>query len=101
MILRTELWDRRRKLCKQFGFRAAIIYDQPEHSWTAMTAPACEHRLRTKTWLFQKHGSPQFLNHRGEWINSGSEWLQLRRRDQNEYVIAVKDPRLINWLLLL
>lgn len=100
MIIRTELWDRRRKLCKLYGFRAAIVYDQPQRNLDVFAAPACDHRLKVKEWLAKRYGQPMTQHYTKEWINTQSEWLAYRNQT-DEYTIAVKDPKILNWLLLL
>lgn len=94
LILKAPNWDRRNPLCKQYGFRAAIIYQyKPGQS-------ACYHRLRAKEFLAKRFGPPMMKNHRSEWIHTDSEWLAAVTSD-TEYTIALKDPKLRNWILLM
>lgn len=98
-IIRAEKWDRRTALCKHYGFRAAIVYHQPEGG-IYNPAPACDHRLKTKEWLHKRLGKPMTQNYSKQWINTDSEWL-VHRSNPHEYTIAVKDPRLLTLMMLL
>ena len=94
MILRTVNWDRRNPLCREFGVRAGIVYS---HHWGVV---ACDNRLRVKEFLSAKYGRPVTKNMRQNWINVDGEWLAVKLND-NEYVVAVRDRKLRDWLLLL
>lgn len=94
MILRTEDWNRRNKLRKQYGWCSAIVYDQPEG-----VGPACTQRLRVKEWAYAKLGQPAYVI--GDQMhNTQSEWFA-GRLTPTEYTIAFEDVRLRNWALLL
>ena len=93
-IIKLVNWDRRNSLCKQFGYRAAIVYLQQPGT------PACDHRLRVKQWCHTRWGEPQHLNYRNEWTNTQAEWLNARTSD-GEYTIAFRDVRMRDWVLLL
>lgn len=99
MILRVEDWNRRTTLCKQYGFRAAIVYHQPEYGY-GKPMPACDHRLRTKEFLHKRLGKPMHLDYGKQWQNTDSEWLAYRSGER-AYTIAVKDPKLLTLMLLL
>lgn len=98
-IIRTEKWNRRTALCKLYGFRAAIVYHQPQGGF-GCPPPACDHRLRVKEWLAQRYGQPMTQDYNKQWINTHSEWLVYKNKDR-EYTIAVKDPRLLTLMLML
>lgn len=105
-IIRVEQWDRRHKLTKQYGLRAAIVYEGTEPSGRRWVA--CDHRLRVKQWANQRLGrlcqQIWIRNTQGKYhwitVNSDSEWYQ-GYNDQGEYVIAFRDRKLRDWALLL
>lgn len=99
MILRTEDWNRRNSLCKQWGYRAAIVYAQPQSGY-GYPPPACLQRLRVKEFLAQRLGPSQYLDYKQQWQNTDSAWCAYRSSDE-EYTIALKNPRLRDWCLLL
>jgi hypothetical protein len=94
MILRVPNWNRRNSLCKDYGFRAAIVYRQEPG------VAACDHRLKAKEFLYRRYGKPMCQNYSKIWINTNADWFAARTND-TEYTIAVKDARIRNWLLLL
>lgn len=97
-IIRVEQWDRRRKLCKQYGYRAAIIYQGTESS--GLRKVACDHRLRVKTWANRKLGPPCHRTCHQQYENTDSLWYQ-GYNDRGEYVIAFRDAKIRDWALLL
>jgi hypothetical protein len=96
-ILRAPNWTKRSKLCKEYGFRAAIVYEQNLQFGGGL---ACHHRLTVKEFLNKKFGPPMSKDWYGKWVNTDGEWLAGVTK-KNEYTIAVKDPKLRDWLLLL
>ena len=99
MIVRVEHWNRRNTLCKTYGFAAVIVYGQPEGG-VFNNMPACDHRLKTKEFLYKRLGTPMHLNYSRQWQNTDSEWLAYKSAER-EYTIAVKDTRLLTLMLLL
>lgn len=99
MILKTLDWNRRNRMCKQYGFRAAIVYSHAAPGY-GNPMPACKHRLRAKEFLAQRLGPPMHLDYSKQWRNTDSAWCTYRESD-TEYVIAFKDPKLRDWCLLL
>jgi hypothetical protein len=101
MIIRIENWNRRRELCKQYGFRAAIVFDHVPRTPTYGPA-ACDTRMRIKNWAGTRFGPPMTRNWSTEpqWLNTDSEWLAYRS-DDSEYTVAFKDVKARDWCLLL
>lgn len=97
-ILDTPNWDRRYRLCKQFGMRAAIVYAGTRPNGMRMLA--CDHRLRVKTWANHKLGPPCHRTWHQQYSNTDSQWYQ-GYNTQGEYVIAFRDLRIRDWALLL
>jgi len=103
-ILRSEDWDRRRRLCKRFGMRAAVVYAGTSPSGGRLIA--CDQRIRVKTWANAKLGPPLHTVRIGvgtddyQYQNTDSEWYQ-GYNTQGEYVIAFQNPRWRDWALIL
>lgn len=103
-ILRTEDWDRRRPLCKLYGYCAAIVYEGTAENGARVVA--CTHRIRVKEWAAKRSGSACRLepkrspNHTAQLTATDSEWYQGYNK-QGEYVIAFRDRKLRDWALLL
>ena len=103
-IVRIENWDRRFRLCKLFGMRAAVIYEGTSESGGRLVA--CDQRLRVKSWANAKLGLPLYQLRKGinsdeyEYFNTDSEWYQ-GYNTQGEYVIAFQNPRWRDWALIL
>lgn len=96
MIIRTEDWTRRNPLCKQYGWRAAIVYEQKA---IPGQAPASYQRLRVKEWAYMRWGKPAHIY--GDQIyNPTSEWFVGQLKTE-EYVIAFRSKPLRDWALLL
>lgn len=99
MILRTEDWNRRYSMCRQWGYRAAIVYAAPRAGLISDIV-ACPQRLRVKEFLAGRLGPSQYLDRKQQWQNTDSAWCAYRSSDE-EYTIALKNPRLRDWCLLL
>lgn len=96
MILRTEDWNRRHPLRKQYGWSAAIVYEQI--AWLGQ-APACKQRLRVKEWAWSRWGKSAHMY--GDRIyNPSSEWF-VGQLNPKEYTIAFRSKQLRDWALLL
>lgn len=96
MILHTVDWDKRNKMRKQYGYTAAIVYEQPK---LMGGAPACYHRLRVKEWAYKKFGHPAVMM-QGDIVGTESEWFAGVTKD-GEYTIAFKNAKYRNLALLM